>query len=40
MLALHERITRRYQTAAVPVIEEQLGKAAIRLAMVLNQLWP
>jgi hypothetical protein len=40
MLALHERLGQRYQDAATPVIEEQLAKAGIRLAMVLNQLWP
>jgi hypothetical protein len=40
MLTLRERVTKRYQKAAVPVVEEQLAKAAIRLAMVLNQLWP
>jgi hypothetical protein len=26
--------------AATPVIEEQLAKAGVRLAMVLNRLWP
>jgi len=26
--------------AATPVIEEQLAKAGVRLAMVLNHLWP
>jgi hypothetical protein len=40
MLALHERLGQRYQEAATPVIEEQLAKAAVRLAMVLNHLWP
>jgi len=40
MLALNQRITKRYQKAAVAVVEEQLAKAAIRLAMVLNWLWP
>ncbi|MFI5396179.1 MAG: S1/P1 nuclease [Candidatus Binatia bacterium] len=40
ILALHERLTERYQNTAAPVVEEQLAKAAIRLAMVLNQIWP
>lgn len=40
MLALHQHVTATYQRAAVPVIEERLAKAAIRLAMVLNQIWP
>ena len=39
MLALHERLGQRYQDAAAPVIEEQLAKAGVRLAMVLNHLW-
>jgi hypothetical protein len=40
MLALHEHLGQRYQEAAVPVIEEQLAKAGVRLAMLLNHLWP
>jgi len=40
MLALHERLGQRYQDAATPIIEEQLSKAGVRLAMVLNRLWP
>lgn len=40
MLALHERLTERYQNAVAPVVEEQLAKAGIRLAMVLNRIWP
>jgi len=40
MLALHERLMQPYQDDAAPVAEEQLAKAGIRLAMVLNQLWP
>jgi hypothetical protein len=40
ILALHERLGQRYQEAATPVIEEQLAKAGVRLAMVLNRLWP
>jgi hypothetical protein len=26
--------------AAAPIIEEQLAKAGVRLAMALNRLWP
>lgn len=40
MLKLHERLGEQYQDAAAPVVEEQLAKAGIRLAMLLNQLWP
>jgi hypothetical protein len=40
MLQLHEQLGQAYQNAAAPVVEEQLAKAGIRLAMVLNQLWP
>jgi hypothetical protein len=40
MLALHEHLGRRYQDAVTPIIEEQLAKAGVRLAMVLNRLWP
>jgi hypothetical protein len=40
MLALHERLGQQYEDPAAPVIEEQLAKAGVRLAMVLNRLWP
>jgi len=40
MLRLHERLGQRYHDAVVPVVEEQLAKAGIRLAMILNRLWP
>jgi nuclease S1 len=40
MLALHERLMQPYQDDAGPAAEEQLAKAGVRLAMVLNQLWP
>jgi len=40
MRNLREVVRPPYQNAAAPVIEEQLAKAGIRLAMVLNQLWP
>lgn len=40
ILRLHERLAHRYQDAAAPAVEMQLAKAGVRLAMVLNQLWP
>jgi len=40
VLALHERLGQQYQEAATPIIEEQLAKAGVRLAMVINHLWP
>jgi hypothetical protein len=39
MLALHEDLEAPYQAAAAPVVEEQLAKAGIRLAALLNSLW-
>jgi hypothetical protein len=39
MFALHEGISDAYQTVAAPVVDEQIAKAGIRLAMVLNQIW-
>ena len=40
MLALHEAVGQPYQDVAAPVIEEQLAKAGVRLAVVLNSVWP
>jgi len=40
MLALHERVDEKYQAAAAFVAEQQLVKAGVRLAMLLNNLWP
>ncbi|MGH9565926.1 MAG: S1/P1 nuclease, partial [Candidatus Angelobacter sp.] len=40
MLALHENIDERYVTEVKPMLEEQLAKAGVRLAMLLNQVWP
>jgi hypothetical protein len=40
MLALHERVDQKYEEAAEPVAEQQLVKAGLRLAMLLNNLWP
>jgi hypothetical protein len=39
MLALHEQVDQSYQAAAEPVIQQQLMKAGVRLAMLLNDLW-
>jgi hypothetical protein len=40
MLALDEQVDDSYQAAAEPVVQEQLMKAGVRLAMLLNNLWP
>ena len=40
MLKLKEQVGATYQAAATPVIEQQLAKAGVRLAMILNQIWP
>lgn len=40
MLRLDERLGDDYQRAAAPVVQVQLGKAGIRLADLLNSLWP
>jgi S1/P1 Nuclease len=40
LLALHEDLEAPYQSAAAPAVEEQLTKAGIRLAALLNSLWP
>ena len=40
MLKLHEQVSQRYVDAVAPVIDEQIVKAGVRLAMILNQLWP
>lgn len=40
MKALNLRVSEPYQTAAIPVIEEQIAKAGYRLAAVLNALFP
>jgi hypothetical protein len=36
---LHEALGAPYQNAAGPVIEEQLAKAGVRLAMILKDVW-
>jgi hypothetical protein len=40
MLKLHEQVSQPYVDAAAPTINEQIAKAGVRLAMVLNQIWP
>ena len=40
MLKLDEHVTQSYVDAVAPTINEQIAKAGIRLAMVLNQIWP
>jgi nuclease S1 len=39
-LNLKETLADEYQEAAAPVVQQQLVKAGIRLAAVLNSLWP
>jgi hypothetical protein len=40
MLNLNEKLADDYENAAAPVVQEQLAKAGIRLAAILNDLWP
>jgi hypothetical protein len=40
MLELHEKVDAAYESAAYPVIEQQLAKGGARLAAVLNHIWP
>jgi hypothetical protein len=40
MFGLHEHLADQYQNAAEPIIADQLAKAGMRLAIVLNQIWP
>lgn len=40
MLHLNENLGSEYQDAAAPVLREQLAKAGIRLAGLLNSIWP
>ncbi len=40
MLRLNENLGSEYQDAAAPVVREQLAKAGIRLAALLNSIWP
>jgi nuclease S1 len=40
MLKLDERLGDDYERATAPVVEEQLAKAGLRLAALLNSIWP
>jgi hypothetical protein len=40
MLELDEKLGADYQDATTPVVREQLAKAGIRLAALLNSIWP
>lgn len=40
LLKLHEQVSQRYFDAVAPTVNEQIAKAGIRLAMILNQIWP
>jgi hypothetical protein len=40
LLKLHEEVTQRYADVVSPTINEQIAKAGVRLAMILNQIWP
>jgi hypothetical protein len=40
MFELNEQLESEYHAAATPVIQEQLAKAGLRLAMILNRIWP
>ncbi len=40
LLKLDEHLSQAYVDAVAPTIDEQIAKAGIRLAMVLNQIWP
>jgi len=40
LLKLHEQVTQAYVDAVAPTINEQVAKAGVRLAMILNQIWP
>jgi len=40
MFALHEAVADKYRSETGPVIEQQLAKAGVRLAMILNSIWP
>ena len=40
LLKLHEQVSQLYVDAVAPTLNEQISKAGVRLAMVLNQIWP
>jgi hypothetical protein len=40
MLKLHEQVSTQYVHAVAPALDEQIAKAGVRLAMILNRVWP
>jgi hypothetical protein len=40
LLQLHEQVMQPYVDAVAPTINEQIAKGGVRLAMILNQIWP
>ena len=40
LLKLNEQVSQQYVDAVAPTINEQIAKAGVRLAMVLNSIWP
>jgi hypothetical protein len=40
LLKLHEQVSQAYVDAVAPTLNEQIAKAGVRLAMILNQVWP
>jgi hypothetical protein len=40
MLKLHEQVSQQYVNAVASTVDQQIAKAGVRLAMVLNQIWP
>jgi hypothetical protein len=40
LLNLHEQVSQQYVDAVAPTINQQIAKAGVRLAMLLNQIWP
>ncbi len=40
LFALHEQVGQQYVDAVAPTLEEQVAKGGIRLAMLLNEIWP
>jgi hypothetical protein len=40
LLKLHEQVSQPYVDAVAPTLNQQIAKAGVRLAMVLNQIWP
>jgi len=40
MLNLHEQVAQPYLDAVAPTVERQIAKAGVRLAMILDSVWP